>query len=175
MRAFFFSRHLRERMLLVLFTAGVAAVVVTSATRKGIEFYRTDQRVNSELALQRAVLAQRPLIEARAQAAAERFDASRTFDSLRLASEVDAMTRSAGIQNFATADARTDSGQQFALHTLQLTIRNADYAALVRLYQEVMKHGPYIGIDQLTIAANTGNPGLLNANMQLSSVEIIRP
>jgi hypothetical protein len=174
MKAFFYSRLLRERLLLLLFALGLAGVVLTAAVRRGVEFYQLDQKLNAELALQRAVLAQKPLIEARAQAAAERFDPSRTYDALRLGSEVDAMTRAAGVQNFSTADARSDNGTQFALHTIQLTVRNASYASLVNLYLEVVRHAPYIGIDQITVAANLGNPAQLNATMQLSSVEVVR-
>lgn len=172
MKSFFFSRLLRERVLLAVLLLGGALVVLNSTLGSLTHLLALDRRLNAEMESQRAVRAQRPLIAARVEAAAQRFDASRTFDSLRLASEVDAMTRAAGIRNSSTGDARTAQGAQFSLHTLQVSLRNVDYPSLVRFYAEVSKRSPYINIEQMSIAANTSNPNQLNASWQISSIEL---
>lgn len=174
MRAYFLSRLARERILLVLLAVAIGAVVVSWTARTVAEFVRLDRRINNEIAVQKVVLGQKDLIAMREQSAAQMFDAARTYDALRLSSEIDSMTRSAGIKNSSTGDARTETSTQFSIHSVQLTMRNSDYATLVRFYQEVMKKVPYIGIDQFSISANVANPTQLNAQWRLSSVEINR-
>ena len=49
-----------------------------------------------------------------------------------------------------------------------------DWATLKQFYLELSKRSPYIGIEQFSMQVDRANPALLNANFQISSVEISR-
>ncbi len=174
MRTFFQARLRREKLLLLLLAVALAVVVASHTAKEVAAFLRLDRKINEEVAYQRVTLQQRPMIEERAREAAAHFDASKTYDSLRLASEVDTLVKTVGIKNSSTGDAKTETSPGLSIHSLQLTVRNVDYPSLVKLYQQLVAHRPYIGIDQCTITAGTTNPTNppLTAVFRLTAVEV---
>ena len=174
MKAFFFTRHVREKILLVAFTALIAAVWLSAWSDRLARFWREQRRTSIELNNQQAYLNERSRIEEDARKAVQHLDPARTFDAARLVGELGTIANSAGLTNTSSESPRTDQTSEFAVNSVQFSVRRAELGALLRFYEEVSKRAPYITIEQLTLQADRANPALLNASIRVSSVEIVR-
>ena len=171
LRAFFMGRMFREKVLLLAFVLLIAATWFSSVMRRSGRWASEFKTTSHDLAYQRGVLAQQAVIEAAAKAAVEHFEPTKTFDGMRLQSEIDAISRRTGLVNYTMDDVQTDRSSQFSMNSMRLEIRNADYASLVRFYLEVSKEAPYIGIEQFRITASNGKH---SASLRLTSIEMAR-
>jgi hypothetical protein len=173
LKIFFLSRLLREKLMLVLFVA-IAALWWASAlvTRASAE-YRSHHALTSTLAEQKRWLASRGAIEAAAQQAVKNLDPSKTLDDTRLVGDLIALAREHNVtlSNDAPQTVRTP---QFAVHTVQINLQRTDWDSLNAFYYAIADRSPYMGVTQFAIAS-LPNPNQLNASMQVSSVEIVRP
>jgi len=174
MKAFFFTRLLREKLLLVFFTALVAVVWLSAWGGRMARFWSEQRRTTSELETQQLWLNNRQQIEVAARAAVEHLDPARTFDAARLVGELGVIASGAGLTNTSSESPRTEQTSEFAVNTVEFSIRRADYGALQRFYQELSKRAPYITIEQISLQADRSNPALLNASLRAASVEIAR-
>ena len=174
MKGFFLSRALREKLLLLALVIAAAAMWMTSAGKRAGKSWRTVQATSGELKNQEMVLGERDGIAARVDAALKQIDPNLTFDLLRLQSEVITIANAAGITNRTIGKLPEARTGQFALNSVQINVRNADYKALKTFYLELKKRAPYIGIEQFDVNASPGNTASLNAMMRISSVEILK-
>jgi hypothetical protein len=175
LRAFFLARLLREKVLLTGFVVMVAAVWLSSIAGRAGRFVREVRATTAGLNEQQLWLSNRKSIEAQAQASASRLDAVKTLDATRLLAEVSAIASEAGLNKGTTTGEPKDvSSGQLSVHTLQFNVTKVDWATLKQFYLELSKRSPYIGIEQYSMQVDRANPALLNANFQISSVEISR-
>lgn len=172
MRAWFLSRPAREKVLMVVFVLSGAIIWISSAGERLTGTTRDLRTVGSELDAQQVWLDNQQAIEAAAAVSVQNLDPSRTYDSTALVAEVMALASRAGLA-VNTDPPRTQRTSQFAFHTLQVTSRRADLAAVVRFYTSLTERAPYLGLEQLTLRAE-GNTGMLNINMQIASVELVK-
>jgi len=168
LKAFFLSRVLREKILLLGLVLIVSGTWFTSVVRRTGRFGREFGVTSDLLTSQRGWLGQRAAVEAEAKAAVEHLDPSKTFDGVRLQAEIDALLRRTGVTNYSADSVQTERTSQFSKHTMQLQIRNADYGILVKFYLELSKQAPYIGIQQFALSANNGKH---SAALKVFSVE----
>ncbi|MGC4072708.1 MAG: hypothetical protein QM760_09345 [Nibricoccus sp.] len=173
MKAFFLSRLLREKVLLVALIVAAAAMWLSSAGKRAGKFWREVSQTSADLKEQAVVLGQKDAIKERAHAAIERLDPSRTFDPVRLQSEVNTIANIAGLGSKASiSGAPTERVGQFAVHTVQLVIRNADYESLTKFYLELQKRSPYIGIETFDVASTSPTSGqTLTQSMKISAFQ----
>lgn len=174
MKTFFLSRLFREKILLLGLVAVGALWWLSSSINRASAFAREAKGTTTTLAMQQMMIDARDSIEARANAAIRQLDPASTFDTVRLQSELDTIATMAAISNKVIGDAHTDRTSQFSVHSAQITMRNTDYASLVKFYDELKKRTPYIGLEQLTIQSSAANPNQLTASIKVSSVEIAR-
>lgn len=174
LRAFFLARHLREKLLLAGIVVIAAAVWFSSLSSRTGRFIRVARATSSTLDDQARWLSRRPAIEASAQAAASRLDPVRTLDTTRLLAEVSAIATEAGLKNTTSGESKDASSGQFSVHTLQFNVTKTDWGTLKQFYLALSKRSPYIGIEQFSVQVDRANPALLNANFQISSVEVSR-
>jgi len=172
MKAFFLSRVLREKILLLGLVLVAALMWLTSAAGRAQAFYRNYKTTTQNLKDQQRMLDARESIEARAAAAIRQLDPASTFDAIRLQAELDTIASAAGIANKTIGDARTDKTALFSMNSANITLRNVDYASLVKFYEELKKRAPYIGLDTLSIQANAANVNQLVVTIKVSSVEV---
>ena len=173
-RAFFVSKLLREMVLMAGFLVLAAAVWFSSILKRTGAIVRDSHVTTSNLNEQQLWLSNRASIEAAATAAASRLDAVRTLDATKLLARVSAIATDAGLTNTTSGEAKDLPGTQFSVHTLQFNVTKVDWASLKHFYLELGKESPYIGIEQCSMQVDRSNPTLLNANFQISSVEIAR-
>lgn len=172
LRTYFLNLLLREKVLLVGFVLIFAVWWFSSFAGRAGRFVRDFHRTSEDLAVQRDWLGRHDDVEAASKHAIAQLDPSRTLDSAALQGVLN--TLAAGLPNTqidARPDERTD---QFAVHTVQFSVRKVEWSALQHFYVELGKRAPYISIEQCSLIADRANPAQLNATMQISSVEIVR-
>jgi hypothetical protein len=173
LKALYLQRLFREQIMLVAFVGLGAVMWLSSFGGRANRFWREERNTSNDLAVQRQWLANQTAIEKAAKEAVKNLDPARTVDDTRLVAELSALARDNGLK-FASDTPRTESSGQFAVHTVQFTLPRADWEALKRFYLALTKRSPYIGIEQLSLASDRANPALLNAQLKVSSVEIVR-
>jgi hypothetical protein len=173
-RAVYFGRLLREKILLTGLLAMMAALWLSSFCGRAGVFLTGWRNLNSELTDQAQWLANRKEIENSARQAASRLDPSRTLDGTRLLAEMSAMSREAGLSNTSGGESQDVGSGQFTIHTLEFNILKADWSSLKSFYIALQRRSPYIGIEQFQTTVDRANPTLLNVNLRVSSVEIAR-
>jgi hypothetical protein len=172
LRALVLARPLREKLLLVAFAVlGVAMWFSGFSTRFGT-FWREQRSTTLTLAEQKQWLTNRATIEQSAQKSAARLEAARTLDATRLYAEVDKLARDAGLTP-GLGEQRDVIGDQFSVHSLQVTVNKVDWESLKKFYLNLQARSPYISIEQFALnAPPAGSP--LTAVLRVSSVEVAK-
>ena len=172
-KAFFLSRLLREKLLLVTIAVLGVLMLLSNFGGRVARSWRAQHATTMALAEQQQWLANRATIEEGARRAGQNLDPTRTLDDTRLIGELNALARAQGLR-FASESPRTERSGQFAVHTVQFNLLKMDWEALKRFYLELTKRSPYISIEQFTLQSERANPAVLNASLKVSSVEIVR-
>ena len=172
LKAFFLSRLLREKLLLVAIVALAALMLLSNFSGRAARSWRGYRATAVALAEQQQWLAHRAVIEAGAGRAVTNLDPAKTLDDTRLVGELNALARAQGLR-FTSDTPRTARSGQFAVHTVQFNLLKMDWEGLKRFYLELTKRSPYIGIEQCSLQAERANPALLNASLRVSSVEMV--
>ncbi|MCX6952870.1 MAG: hypothetical protein NTV51_12000 [Verrucomicrobia bacterium] len=174
LRAFFLGRLLREKLLLVVFALLGVLMWLSGYSKRLGAFWREQRSTTSALADQQRWLDNRKALEAAADKAAGRLEAAKTLDGTRLLAAVVALANEAGLRNTASGSQTDQSNGQVSIHTLPFTINRADWESLKKFYVALSARAPYIGIEKFTLNADRANPALLNLQLTLTSVEIVR-
>ena len=168
MRNFYNGRLLRERVLLLVFL-GIGVLWWGSAlagrVRQNVQTWRA---VSQEKEIQQLWLAKGASVDERTKLVAKQLDPARTMNATQAYAEVSRLAAGLPLEMGAQ---RTDRTDNFALHSLQVTFRRTDMAALIRFYEGLAARAPYLGIDQFTISAERATPGQVNAVFRIYSVE----
>jgi len=172
LHAWFLSRLLREKLLLLAFAGLGALIWLSSAYHDLSANLRSFRAAESELATQAVWLGNREAIEAAASAAARNLDGSKTYDATFLVAEVLGMAKRSGL-SVVTEPPRTQRSAQFAVHTMQVSMRKVDLAAVIRFYQELASKAPYLGLEQISVQGDRSAPGMVNVTLQVTSVELL--
>lgn len=174
MKAFFLSRLLREKILMLAFVLIGALIWLSGVAERANAQLKAIKVTTTDLDVQQRWLLQRARIEKEATLAIEHLDPSRTFDNVRLQSELNTLARSAGLTNYDVSDSRTSRTSQFAVHSVQFSVRNTNMTALIAFYQLLAQRAPYLGLEEFALASNQANPSQLTANWRVTSIEIAR-
>jgi len=174
MKAFFLSRLLREKLLMLAFVMIGALIWLSGVGERANAQWRAFKATSTDLNLQQMWLLKRERIEKGAQLAIEHLEPTKSLDSVRLQSELNTLARAAGLSNYSVSDSRTVRTSQFAVHSVQFSARNADIGKLIVFYQSLSQRAPYLGLEQFKLASNQANPAELAATWRVTSVEIAR-
>ena len=171
MKAFFLGRALREKILLLAFTLLALLIWLGRGLGRGRALWDDLRTTRAELATQRVWLENRATIEARAAGATKSLDPAKTINATRLLGELNTLAAQAGL-SADIGSQTTERTNQFAFHSVQVNIRRADLAALLKLYTELSGRSPYIALEQCTLAVDRANPGQLSASFRVVAVEL---
>src|SRR4051812_31506150 len=174
LRAFFLSRALREKILLVAFIGIGAAWWLSSFVTRAGKFWREQRSMTSQLAVQTQWINNRTQIEASAQQTASQLDPSKTLNGLQLATTVGQIASDAGLKNATSGSPSTKRSGQFAVHSVEYTIRGAEWDSLKKFYAALQKQSPYIAVEKFILSATPNNPAQLTLGLTVVSVEIAR-
>jgi hypothetical protein len=175
LRAYFLSRALREKLLLVAFVAiGLLWWLSAYSTRANV-FWRSYKSDSSRLAEQEQWIRNRTQIEQAMHTAAGKLDPTHTLNANQLATTLQQLANEAGLKNaqLSGTPTTTRSGQ-FAIHTANYLIRAAEWESLVKFYEALQQRAPYIAVDQFNLTAAANNPAQLTLGLRAESVEVVR-
>ena len=171
MRHLFLRRPRTERILLALGLLAAAAAWGDAAWRRAEAARAEHGKAATERALQEEWLARAAGIEAAAAKAKEGLESGKGIDAARLVADAAELAAEAGLA-VNTDPPKTQRSGPFAVHTVQLSARRTDLAALVRFYKLVKPRAPYLAIGGLTLQAERGGNGVISARIQLTAVEL---
>jgi len=172
MRRFFQKRTMRERVLMLIFAAiGLAWWAPVALRHLGV-LRRDLKEYGIERETQELWLSRRPEIEAQAAAAARTLDPAKTLNASQAFAE---LSRMASGLTAEIGSQRSQQSDQFSLNNVQVTIRRADIAALLRFYEQLSARAPYLGIEQCVISQDRASPGMLSAVFRVYSIEALPP
>ncbi len=172
MKNFFARRSLRERLLLLIFLLGALAWWLPAALGRAVALRRAWHSAGIERQSQELWLSNRERVSQRVAAAARILDPARTLDGSRAFAELTRITSGLSAE---VGGQRSERSDQFALHSMQVTIRRADLSALLQFYEQLAAFAPYLAIEQCTLNTDRANPGRLNAVFRIYAIEITRP
>jgi len=175
MKSFFFSRLLREKLLITALLGLAAAVWFSHVSRSG-RLFLADWRANTTvLKTQQQWIDNSAQIQVAATKAVDHLDPSRTFNGSRLLGELTSIADQVGVRsNTSGENLSPQTTGQFSVNTVKFSVRNVDLPAILNFHAELEKRAPYIGLEQFSLVANPSNPTLLSATLNVSSVEINR-
>jgi len=173
MKDYFVQRSMREQLLLAFFAVAAGLTWLVAAAGHLRTQHQDLQQARADLASQQLWLDRQGEIETRATAAIKSLDPAKTFDATRLASEISTMARDAGLA-INTEPPHTTQTPQLAIHSVQVTSRRAALSALLKFYESLNQRAPYLGLEKCSLLVEKNAGGLLTANLQVSSVEVIR-
>lgn len=173
MKRYFLTRTVREKALLVAFATLVALAWLLSAAGRARMRWQEWGSLRVSGKEQQLWLANRADIEARAAKATVQLDPAKTLNGTRLVAEMSALAAQAGLTAEVSGQ-RTERTTQFAFHSTQVSFRRADMGALVKFYEALSARSPYVGLEQVSLAADRGAPGTLNATFRVVAAELQR-
>jgi hypothetical protein len=172
-KSWFIGRLLREKVLVLAFVLLGALIWLSTASESLKASLRAFRSAESTLATQQLWLNNQPAIEEAAAAAVRNLDPARTYNATDLVAQIMGMAGRSGLA-VNTEPPRTQRSPQFSVHTVQVTTRRAELASLLRFYQELAAKAPYLGLEQISVQGDRSAPGMINATLQVASVELVR-
>lgn len=174
-RAYFLTRALREKLLLVAFVViGVLWWFSAFSTRLGT-FWRDQRKTTADLAVQTEWIKNQEMIERTAKATAGRLEAAKTLNGNQLVTTVSRLAAEAGLKNTNTSgNTVTMPAGQFAVHSQEYVIRNVEWEPLGVFYKALQDRSPYIAIERFILAAASPDSPQLTLSLKVTSVEIVR-
>ena len=174
-KAWFLSRLLREKLLVLALIVAGAVIWLSSAADHLKAKLGTFRLAEQTLATQQVWINAAPQIKEAAEAAVKNLDPSKTYNATFLVSKILGLANEAGLSvNTNTDPPRTQRSPQFSVHTVQVTTRRVELASLLTFYQKLASEAPYLGLEQVQIQGDRSNPGMVNATLQVASVELVR-
>ncbi len=173
LRHFFLTRALREKLLLVAFIA-IGALWWLSAigTRAG-NFWREQHRTSLRLKEQEQWIKNRTRIEETAQKTAQRLDPTKTLNGNQLVTTVAQLASDAGLKNTVSGTPTTERSGQFAVHTAEYNINQAEWEPLKAFYEALQQRTPYIAVERFMLSSAPNAPARLTLSLKVVSVEIV--
>jgi hypothetical protein len=174
-RASFLSRALREKLLLVAFIAIGAAWWLSSFGTRASVFWREQRTTTSRLFEQAMWIRNRATIEENSKKTAASLDPARTLNLNQLVTTVAQLAAEAGLKQVNnTGSPQTTSSGDFAVHSVEFVISNAEWDALRKFYEALQKRSPYIAVERFILDAAPNNWAQLRLQLKVTSVEIAR-
>ncbi len=173
-RAFFLSRALREKFLLLAFIGIGLLWWASEYSRRAAAFWSAQRATTVQLTEQAQWIRERAAIEATAQKTAGRLDRGRTLNGNQLVTTVPRLATDAGLKNVQTFGGleNTRTGQ-FAVHSQEFVIRNVDWEPLLKFYEALQQRSPYIAIERFVLQT-PNNAAQHTLNVKVTSVEIVQ-
>jgi len=174
-RAYFLSRALREKLLLVVFIAIAALWWGSSFSSRASAFWLAQRTTLVRLKEQAEWIKNQTVIEETAKKTASRLDPTKTLNGNQLVTTVSQLAADAGLKNIQTSGSvvTTTSGQ-FAVHSQEFVVRNVEWETLSKFYETLQRRSPYISLERFTLLSASNNAAQLTLNLKVTSVEITR-
>jgi hypothetical protein len=174
-RAYFLSRALREKLLLVAFVAIAVLWWASSFSSRASAFWQAQRVTVFRLREQAEWIKNEDTIKETAKKTASRLDPARTLNGNQLVTTVLQLANEVALKGIQTAGSTTTTTSgQFAVHSQEFVIRNVDWETLGKFYEALQRRSPYVSLERFTLNAVANNAAQLTLNLKVTSVEIVR-
>lgn len=174
-RAFFLSRALREKLLLVAFILIGLLWWGSSFLTRGREFWNEQRTMTSRLKVNAEWFKNQTLIEQNEKKTAESLAPEKALNANQLLTEVNRLANEAGLKNIGSSGTPPSSTSgQFAVHSQEFQIRNVEWDPLKVFYEALQKRSPYIAIERFTLQSTGNNSSQHQLSLKVTSMEIRR-
>jgi hypothetical protein len=173
-KAFFLSRLMREKALLLAFVGLFAAIWLYRYVGRASAFGREFGHTTVTLKAQRDTLARGPAIEAAAKKAIAQLDPAKTLNATNLLATITNLAKDAHLDSGRSEDQKDENSAQFIMHNLRFSVNKARWEDLLEFCGKIQQRSPYIVLEQCTLQADRANPSQLSAVFRLRSIEVIR-
>jgi len=178
-RAFFLSRALREKLLLVAFVVIGLLWWGSSFITRGRAFWNEQRTMTSRLKVNAEWIKNKTLIEQNEKKTAESLAPEKALNANQLITTVNQLANEAGLKDIRTGGPQPSSTSgQFSVHSQDFQIQRIDgppgWEALSRFYEALQKRSPYIAIERFTLVSAGNNSSQLNLVLKVTSMEIRR-
>lgn len=174
LRAFFLSRALREKLLLLAFVGIGAAWWASAYAGRFGSFWRAQRTTTIQLREQTEWIKNQTAIEKNAQKTTGRLDPARTLNGNQLVATISQLANEAGLSQYSAGTPATRPTGQFTVHQVEFTIRNVEWGALTKFYEALQQKSPYIAVERFILSSGLNNQAQLNLTLKVMSVEIVR-
>jgi len=172
MRSFILKRSWRERLLIVLLLAVVAALWLVSFTGRSSAWTARHNAASSEQERQEMWRAQASDVENHLASGLASVEGGRSLGAAQFAGSLDALVRRHRF-SFRLDAPLTERRPPVAIHTITLSLEKAEIGAIVAMVAELRTTMPLVNVEQLTLSASRTNPSQLDARLRLSALEIL--
>ncbi|PTX91645.1 hypothetical protein [Opitutus sp. ER46] len=171
LRAFFLSRELREKLMLIVLLGVAVAMWATAYASRAGRFMRQVNTTTATLKTQDSWLNRRVEIEAATKAATAQMDPAKTLDATALSVLVNQLANDSGVRPNASSPTTTSIGQ-FSMHKQQLVFNNLEWRAFTSFYLKLQERAPYVTITSLSLKGMGGNSALIGGSLEVASFEM---
>ncbi|MFT3829534.1 MAG: hypothetical protein QM691_07495 [Opitutaceae bacterium] len=174
MRAFFFRRSWRERvLLLVVLTVGVAIWLASVLARGRALRERWDQ-TSLALGTQQQWLAVAPEKAQELQGRLAQVQQGRSLNANQLVGQLDAVIKRQRIAAYRLDPPTTERRPPVALHSVAVTLDKTELAALGAFVDDLRASLPLVNIEQIVVTPDRRNPAQLDVRLKLSGLELLQ-
>lgn len=173
MRAFFFRRSWRERILLLVVLAVGVIIWLFSAlgrARAARELWAASGR---ELREQQQWLDSAAATREQLQSLLAQVQQGRSLNANQLVGQLDAVVKRHGFA-FRLDPPTSERRPPVVLHTVSLNLDKADLPAFAAFADDLRATLPLVNIEQLVITPDRRNPAQLDVRLKLSGLELLQ-
>ncbi len=174
MRAFFFRRSWRERVLLLLVLVVGVVVWLGAVVSRGRAARERWSETSGMLAHQRQWLAAAPEKAQELQTRLAQVQQGRSLNANQLVGQLDAVIKRQRIAAYRLDPPTTERKPPVALHAVSVTLDKTELAALGAFVDDLRATLPLVNIEQLVITPDRRNPAQLDVRLKLSGLELLQ-
>ena len=163
----------RERLMLSAFLTVMLLLWASSLWNRWNESSENLRQVEQVLGQQNVWIENAPIFEGQMRNVLSQLDRSEMLNAHELTGFIDTYARDNNLRH-ELGTPSVGSGTVYRKTTLRVTFRNVELRQLIELHLALQEKKPYIAVEALALTANRADPRLLNARLQLSSIEISR-
>ena len=161
----------REKVLFFFFVLFFTLFWLSSCFKQARSLSQDLKLVNSKLKNNQFWIKNKAIIEENLQKVLSIMDPEKTFSGATFSGEVENVILNYDL-NYSMTSPRTQQGDIFDAHTLQLHCENANLAKLIQFEESIYQKKPYISLEKIKMHANLFNPDLLEVDFTLKALEL---
>ncbi len=167
-----FSRlSMREKTLALLFIIGIAGIWFTFQMERHSTVWSSITTAHNTARNQRIWLDNSEDTKAQFEALISDINLETLPKRDEVNATIDSMVRKYGFTEFGISPPRTDVGIPLSFHSFTLDLKKASFEQVFDFTDEIKETLSYVGLREITIQAPRRTPHLLDAKINLKSIE----
>ncbi len=167
-----FSRlSMREKVLALLFIFGIVGIWFTFQIERHSSVWDSIELAHVDAREQRQVLDESENIKIKFEALISDINLEALPKRDDVNASLDSMIRKYGFSEFNMSPPSTEAGIPLSFHSFTVDLKKASFGQVFDFIDEIKGTLPYVGLRQITIQAPRRTPHLLDAKINLKSIE----